>query len=354
MNKLILHIGLAKTGTTTLQNYFHNNKKNLEELGISYPSEFLHDGGAHHLLAILAKNGEYETIKKTLTTIEKKEITVISSEELSTLDISEISKLNAILEEFFTEIKIIITTRTAYSLLINNYKQQIREGYIQISLIEFWEQAKKHARFLRLNQLKDDWSTEKNSVEIFSTETGLDNYNGDIIYHFSKLLNKDISSFPKQSQNLNKSLSSSQIEMVRTIYYQTPKLWHPKITWDCRRFVYFAFQNISNNFKSLSEKNDFNFIMYEKLVFEDCCENFDEKQQNAMRTPPHEESHINWKNKKIRSLNSGMNTLSDNRSYLLDKNDRDLIKDLLDFYQKNENIRNLGPSVQLLKYKENK
>lgn len=37
-NNLILHIGLPKTGTTSLQRFFIDNKKNMNEAGINYPA----------------------------------------------------------------------------------------------------------------------------------------------------------------------------------------------------------------------------------------------------------------------------------------------------------------------------
>lgn len=48
--RLTLHIGLPKTGTTTIQKTLGSNEQNLAQLGIVYP-EFGQRHGAHHLLA---------------------------------------------------------------------------------------------------------------------------------------------------------------------------------------------------------------------------------------------------------------------------------------------------------------
>lgn len=50
LKPLTLHIGMGKTGTTVLQNFFWNNRELLEQKGISYPSLGLADH-AHHLLS---------------------------------------------------------------------------------------------------------------------------------------------------------------------------------------------------------------------------------------------------------------------------------------------------------------
>ena len=36
-DKIILHVGLHKTGTTSLQSYFGKNRKELKSLGVLYP-----------------------------------------------------------------------------------------------------------------------------------------------------------------------------------------------------------------------------------------------------------------------------------------------------------------------------
>lgn len=49
MSKLILHIGAHKTGTTSLQYFFANNRKVLNSLSVQYPN--LHKNNAHHVLS---------------------------------------------------------------------------------------------------------------------------------------------------------------------------------------------------------------------------------------------------------------------------------------------------------------
>ena len=54
--KLILHIGTAKTGTTTLQHWFASNRESLQAQGIYYPKSL---GKVNHrALSIFAMNPE--------------------------------------------------------------------------------------------------------------------------------------------------------------------------------------------------------------------------------------------------------------------------------------------------------
>ncbi len=59
---LYLHIGLAKTGTTTIQNYFSINQDRLQELGILYPLTG-QLGGGHSRIAALYTGKEKHTNK---------------------------------------------------------------------------------------------------------------------------------------------------------------------------------------------------------------------------------------------------------------------------------------------------
>ena len=57
MTKLIIHAGLAKTGTTSLQSFLHRNKEHLKHsCNLVYSGSFLHDVSAHHKLAMLARS----------------------------------------------------------------------------------------------------------------------------------------------------------------------------------------------------------------------------------------------------------------------------------------------------------
>lgn len=50
MDKLIIHIGMAKTGTTAVQSYMYANRLALLEQGINYPLSATY-GTGHHPLA---------------------------------------------------------------------------------------------------------------------------------------------------------------------------------------------------------------------------------------------------------------------------------------------------------------
>ena len=63
INKLVLHIGFPKTGTTSLQILLDQNSDSLEEIGIRYHPSFRQNGSAHHNIGILANNNKWKLIK---------------------------------------------------------------------------------------------------------------------------------------------------------------------------------------------------------------------------------------------------------------------------------------------------
>ena len=84
--KYVIHIGLNKTGTSSLQAFLLQNKRILDEQGWSYPDQFL-DNCAHHDYAKLISkhtkpitNNEIE-LKKIIKTIKDQNQRVILSSE---------------------------------------------------------------------------------------------------------------------------------------------------------------------------------------------------------------------------------------------------------------------------------
>ena len=70
MKKVWLHIGTHKTGTTTLQKFFFENKEVLLQRGLYYPTEgsyFYQEGENHSLLAHALRNERPEFLPDNLT-----------------------------------------------------------------------------------------------------------------------------------------------------------------------------------------------------------------------------------------------------------------------------------------------
>jgi hypothetical protein len=137
MKELILHVGFHKSGTTALQESFHQNRKAILSEGVNYPS-FGHK--AHHRLAWslsqkpwgwAKRGGERESTKlweKAAAVIEKdgSEKVIISSEFFSELTGDQIRKIHSSFKN--RNVKILFTLRPLAKLLPSSYQQYLKYG----------------------------------------------------------------------------------------------------------------------------------------------------------------------------------------------------------------------------------
>ena len=129
---LLLHIGMGKTGTTALQNFFWKNRGKLAEHGILYPNVGV-IAGAHHLLSphhpVFLKNWHYLDIDEWAPKLLKEqESRILLSSEL----IAWVKEENAInfsrrLAESF-QVKIVLYLRRQDHIIMAGYNQQIKAG----------------------------------------------------------------------------------------------------------------------------------------------------------------------------------------------------------------------------------
>jgi len=130
-----IHIGVHKTGTSTIQNLLSNNRDVLKEQGIIYPG----NKSAHHDMAkefrtlpleqILKKNSRSQAYLREI--IESPaEKSILSSEVFETL-IFNAGKLREFLPHDL-EIKIIVYLRRQDDLLESKYNQRVREPQIRL------------------------------------------------------------------------------------------------------------------------------------------------------------------------------------------------------------------------------
>ena len=368
MTKLIIHAGLAKTGTTSLQSFLHRNKEHLKQsCNLVYSGSFLHDVSAHHKLAMLVKSLDSTMIESELKKLKKESdgytYAIVSSEEICTLNPTQIEFLLEIVKRYFYDVEILFTIRPHFSLFVGSYKQQIREAFIHSGLSDFWLLARKHARFLHFENLYRQWNdiAEPLSINInfLCTETFNEVYDGNIIQNFLTYVNAE-QRFPlKREKKENVSLSSYQVSFLRNMRVYFDYLWQDDIDWDHRRFVYFCYQNISDSFSALSSMEDSEFIAGEILVAESCM-NYFEKDWNFIASLtkncfPSFEVVESWYNSKLRGLNSKLGSSRGLSSEYFSKvtESKQLIDKLFNFYSNNPDIRKLGPSEQVEFYRAN-
>lgn len=151
MNKLFLHIGTPKTGTTTLQSFLNYNRGRLKEKGIFVPE--LLGKQSHILLTAYAQNDDifntrhrrvaninnheqlYQFRKKlsrdfsrAIKNISDSDVTVISSESLSNklTDEVSVSRVKKFLNNWFDEITIVLYLRRQDKRAVSDFDQSIK------------------------------------------------------------------------------------------------------------------------------------------------------------------------------------------------------------------------------------
>lgn len=366
MSKLIIHAGLAKTGTTSLQSFLFEHTVFLRAEKVLYSKRFLHDGHAHHKVAMWIKNGELNTVRREMEMLKLDsdgfDSTVISSEEICTLNKEQIEQFLSIVTPIFRTVDVVFTIRPHFSLFSGSYKQQIREAYLSLSISEFWLLARKHAKFLNLRSLDQLWrgvgAKFRVNINYLCTEHGL--VEKDIVSQFlgSILKINQRITFSGSTGKQNISLSSSQMKAINQITQVYGKVWESSVTWDHRRFVYYTFQNIDENFKKLSKKEDSEFIATELLILENCVSYFEEDWAYLVsiteKSLPEFSMVENWYNQKHRKISDKLDSLDDIASDIAFNLEHwiAILEDLYGYYERTSSLITLGPSEQLLIYKK--
>ena len=154
-----LHVGLWKTGTTSIQNALHINREILEDQGFLYPSpEKIYKGfssDAHHVIGIWSRDfsGKGEQAAFGITTISKyidfqekfklnfdnyidlhsseQHQLILSSENMEGLTVNELSKLKSFVSQYSNNAKIIVYLRRPDLWSISGYIQAVKRGNLK-------------------------------------------------------------------------------------------------------------------------------------------------------------------------------------------------------------------------------
>ena len=136
MKRIILHVGLEKTGTTYLQNVFSSNRERLSHAGILYPEAGVEDGHHYWLAKALGFAFQYEDFDRTrLAEVKKRfnselensdcQTILISSEHFDfNLSIEACEQVKCFLSDFDVSIVIFLRNQIDYaqSLYIEHVK----------------------------------------------------------------------------------------------------------------------------------------------------------------------------------------------------------------------------------------
>lgn len=130
MRRAIIHIGLNKTGTSSIQNFLGKNRAHLATRGFCYPN--LGDGSAaHHAAAAALARGEGDTLRAlVMAQMGETDTLLLSSEAFADLDDS------AVIARLFAdfEVEVVVYVREHLSHLVSWYQQDIQMGSMTCGL----------------------------------------------------------------------------------------------------------------------------------------------------------------------------------------------------------------------------
>lgn len=229
MNRLYVHIGRHKTGTTSVQWLFCENFEKLKDLGIYYPISGREGWGHHRFASSLTRDAvesgffdQEANVKMRIDMLHEieEQITqknvLISSEALQGCD-------PALLNEILTPFKpiYIVYLREQVGYLLSSYTEDIRSTDMTLTIEEYIDNI-----ILRINSGYDAF------LNIWAMEVGEDNlnvnvydrrslYQGDIVKDFLKLLGiQEIEwenlIFPR-AEDQNRSLGKALTEFKRLL-----------------------------------------------------------------------------------------------------------------------------------------
>ena len=239
-----IHIGLEKTGTTTIQEFAYQNRSLLAVDNIYYPDSpgiknhtnlpaYAYDNNLNDLAIrknitnpndrTYFRNSFEEKFRKEIEPVrEKKMNLLLSSEHLSSRvgDESEIRKLLSLFISLDYQPKIIIYLRRQDEMLLSTYSTWVKCGATE----ELNHNAYKKKRYDFLSQLKL-WENcvgpEQIIVGLFHKKRL---YNGDLIQDFCQKININHKQYEIPKFNLNKSLSAIQLAFLKDFNKNIPEL----------------------------------------------------------------------------------------------------------------------------------
>lgn len=228
MKKIYLHIGTPKTGTSSLQHFFLNNRAILEKNGILYPIWTDHQawGGKNSIdgnLGWIERNKLTEEEKKErINVLLKSYDKILLSTENIWLEVEKRNFLN-IIKDISAEIEIVVIVylRKQIDYLESQYRECVRlilldESFYKICNFPTKEMdgVKKSLDYYSVLEEMADVIGKKN-ILVRPYEKGQFK-NGNIIEDFLELIGLSLSNeFILPERNYNPSMSNAALEMKR-------------------------------------------------------------------------------------------------------------------------------------------
>ena len=178
----LIHIGVHKTGTTSIQHWLSQNAQHVkDETGWEYPAEFQVDG-AHHVIPWSVRDSfsqnpvsrdhriDLNQIRSTLVTKDK---VIISSEPLCVAGDSDVEKISELFAGF--ETTVVIYVRRQDKLIQAEYTQRVKQEVFPLgdsfdAFAMTWEKSVPALDFFRL---AERWRRHFNRIVIIDFDAAI-------------------------------------------------------------------------------------------------------------------------------------------------------------------------------------
>ena len=226
MRRVILHVGIHKTGTTSIQGFLDKNWEVLKENNVLYPlagrqETYQKNHVSHHKLAWSVvswysnkykfnKSDEYWTIMNHEIEKENPELIILSSEFFWRALIEEIKQIKSYLERY--DVQVLLYFRNPLDYAVSGYKQDIKTGK---TTQDFYAYVKERTWQYDFDATITRWQSVfgKNAIKIRIFEKVKSN----LIEDFVKLVGIDKFPLIQNVETRNVSPSDAVIHMIRML-----------------------------------------------------------------------------------------------------------------------------------------
>jgi hypothetical protein len=227
--KLVIHIGLRKAGSSTIQQFLNENEQELNALGCDYPragrrSRWSHLNIAAEIRGLSQYDAEYGGVEELKTYLESQEFpfTVISSEVFEPASRNSIQQLKNMLSPLFSETEILLIARDPQGLIPSSYAEGVASGRKTMDFDSLFDQLISMRRlnyFLTARRWALVWGWKSIRVRLLDRQHMI---NGDLADDFMSTIGLDLSDplykALKKSAAANVSPGWRVIEALRAFY----------------------------------------------------------------------------------------------------------------------------------------
>ncbi len=216
--RIILHIGIGKTGATSIQKMLCDNRSQLEELGCYYPDIGLYNY-AHHRLANYRKDSltidGQKFYNEILEEFEKNDCStlLLSSEQFCFCGTKYVQELGELFAKW--PVKVLFYIRKQESLILSTFLQKLKEGESYHDNIEsFFEKSKRAFDFnVRIKNWVSVFGVQSIDVRLYRKA----DQNYDVCHDFLAAINLNKALDNHIDFRSNKSLLPEFVELLSLV-----------------------------------------------------------------------------------------------------------------------------------------